>query len=178
MAPIVTSLASGVHRRPPILQELPRGTTGESASPTAGWVAPFITKTAESPGSIISLNDIAVDVSGSSVALDTSGAIYATGSFGAEGFTPGSGLPTVANGDGTDIYLSKFTISGTLARALTFGGTGGAQCYGLSVDASGMLILVGSSYPGTVDFDPDPLKTRERTNTAYGDMFLLKLVQS
>ena len=197
-----------------------------------GWVAPFVSKTAESPGSFVSLSDIAVDTAGNvivggyykgqvdlnpsssvdyrlpntrnyngfvvklstggslawaiqsggdyvnSVAVDASGAVYATGSFEAQGFTPGFGLPSVVSNGGADAYVTKYTSSGTLDWALTFGGTGNESCYGIAVDASGTIYLAGYYSPGTTDFDPDPLTSHESTNTAFTDMFLLKLRQS
>ena len=112
-----------------------------------------------------------------SLAVDASGAVYATGGFSTEDFTPGSGLPSVTSNGGNDVYVTKFTASGTLDWALTFGGTGSENCRGIAVDASGTIYLAGT-YLGTTDFDPDPLTTHERTNTAFTDMFLLKLRQS
>jgi len=197
-----------------------------------GWVSSFVSKTAESPGSYVRFNDIAVDSSGNvfvggiyegqvdlnpsssvdyrlpdaramngfvaklsstgslawarqtggdtvtAVAVDTSGAVYATGYFGTEAFNPGFGLPPVTSNGSLDAYVSKFTSSGTLDWALTFGGTSSDVCYGIAVDASGAIYLAGSYGPSTVDFDPDPLTTQERTNTSFTDMFLLKLRQS
>ena len=112
------------------------------------------------------------------VAVDVAGAVYTTGYFSSTGFSPGFGLPDVASNGASDWYLTKYTASGSPAWALTFGGAGSESCYGLTVDASGTIYLAGYYGPGTTDFDPDPLTTRERTNTAFSDMFLLKLRQS
>ena len=113
------------------------------------------------------------------VAVEASGAVYAAGSFGAaQGFTPGTGLPAVASNGSSDAYVTRFTASGTQEWAWTFGGVNADYCYGLAVDATGSIYLAGSFYADTVDFDPDPLTAQERTNTAYTDMFLLKLRQS
>lgn len=113
------------------------------------------------------------------VAIDGAGAIYVTGSFYYNGtFTPGSGLPDVATRGGSDVYVSKFTASGNLAWAQTFGGAGADLCYGIAVDAAGTISLAGYSTSATIDYDPDPATTQERTNAAYADLFLLRLRQS
>jgi hypothetical protein len=197
-----------------------------------GWVAPFVSKTAESPGSSVGLSDIAVDTAGNvivggsyrgqvdlnpsssvdsrlpnarnsngfvakltsggslawarqsggdsvtSLAVDASGAVYATGYFGTEAFAPGFGSPPVTSNGGADAYLIKFTASGALGWALTFGGTQADTCNAIAVDAAGTIYLAGYYGPSTTDFDPDSLTTHERTNAAYYDMFLLKLRQS
>jgi hypothetical protein len=120
-----------------------------------------------------------------SLAVDASGAVYATGDFGAEGFTPGFGVPPVPTRGGTDAYVTKITASGSVDWALTFGGTHSDTCGAIAVDADGTIHLAGyygmssvSAGPSTIDFDPDPLNTHERTNAAFYDMFLLKLRQS
>jgi len=112
-----------------------------------------------------------------SLAVDASGAVYATGYFGAEGFTPGSGLPAVATHGGSDAYVTKFSASGTQDWAVTFGGTGTDVGYAIAVDASGMIYLAGR-YQYSVDFDPDPATSRELPDSPSLGMFLLKLRQS
>ncbi|APW64286.1 SBBP repeat-containing protein [Paludisphaera borealis] len=112
-----------------------------------------------------------------SVAMDTSGAVYATGQFSAEGFTRGSGLPDVASNGGLDVYVTKFTAAGSVDWALTFGGAGTDVAFGIAVDASGTIYLVGRNQY-TVDFDPDPSTTHDLDGSGYLGMFVLKLRQS
>ncbi len=59
-----------------------------------------------------------------SLAVDPSGAVYATGTFMSATFAPGYGLPPVTSKGGPDVYVTKFTVSGALDWALTFGGLG------------------------------------------------------
>lgn len=112
-----------------------------------------------------------------SVATDAAGAVYATGGFATDGFTPGPGLPAVTSSGGYDIYVTKFTAAGATDWTLTFGGAGTDVSFGIAVDVSGNIYLAGT-YLETIDFDPDPLTTHERTNMTLIDMFLLKLRQS
>ncbi|WP_165251531.1 hypothetical protein [Paludisphaera soli] len=114
------------------------------------------------------------------VAFDAAGAVYVTGWFSsaAPGFSPGFGLPDTPSHGAADVYLSKYTSAGNLAWAVTFGGAGPDAGHGLSVDASGIIYLAGLWGAGTTDFDPTLQGTQERTNTAFGDLFLLKLRQS
>jgi hypothetical protein len=108
----------------------------------------------------------------SALALNASGAIYVTGYYVFSDFTPATG-PAVAVGSGAPAYVSKFTASGTEEWALTTAGTAN----GMSVDSAGTITLVGSFGVGTKDFDPDPLTTHEVTNTAFTDLYILRLKQ-
>ena len=108
--------------------------------------------------------------------VDATGNAYATGTFSGV-FTPGFGLPAVTTQGSNDVFLAKFTTSGDVAWATTFGGTDFELCYAVAVGTDGSIYLAGMFY-ATVDFDPDPVGTHSITNTKNGDMFLLKFLQS
>ena len=112
------------------------------------------------------------------LAVDASGAVYATGTFGAEGFTPGSGLPAVTSNGGSDVLRDQ--VHRLRHRGLGLDVRRDRRRHRLR--RSPWTPPARSTWPGcysgTVDFDPDPLTTHELTNTAYDDMFLLKLRQS
>ena len=71
-----------------------------------------------------------------------------------------------------DAFVAGITSGGAVDWMVSFTGTNAASS--IAVDSAGTLYIVGN-YAGTADFDPDPTSEHLLTNSAYQDMFLLKL---
>lgn len=119
------------------------------------------------------------------LATDASGNILATGNFtGTIDFDPGAGTAhrtSSLNSNGThgsDVYVMKLTAAGSFAWAETFVGSGGFSTgYGLGVDATGTVTVVGL-FANTVDFNPDPSQQFLMTGpSGRRSLFLAKLRQ-
>jgi hypothetical protein len=94
------------------------------------------------------------------MALDGAGNIYVTGQFGGSAdFNPDPSVTEAhtSNG-GQDVFLSKFSSTGVLQWARTWGGSGRDVANGIAVDGAGNVYVAGP-FQYTVDFDPDPLTT-------------------
>ena len=113
------------------------------------------------------------------VAVDGSGNIYTTGYFRETAdFDPGSGTVEYTSNGADDICLSKFDSNGVFQWARTWGGTGDDGGYGVAVDGSDSIYVVGY-FEETVDFDADPGGgTDEHVSVAYDDIFLSKFNSS
>jgi hypothetical protein len=118
------------------------------------------------------------------LATDAAGSVYATGTFqGGLDFDSGAGSllrRSVRNAtdtaDSNDVFVVKLTATGIFAWAETFGGSENDIGWGVAVDPSGLVYLIGN-YTGSVDFDPDPLGTNVLNSTARS-LFLVKLRQN
>lgn len=119
---------------------------------------------------------------GTQITLDASGNVYCAGTFnGTADFDPGPGTYTLSTGHATanaDIFLCKLSASGNFvwAKQVTRSGYNTEACTGLSVDASGN-ILIGGHFAGNGDFDPDPAITNNISSSGY-DIFVTKLNSS
>jgi hypothetical protein len=110
------------------------------------------------------------------IATDASGNIYSTGTLsGAIDVDPSptSSATLSQVGGGVDIWITKFNSSGDYIWGKVFGGTDGDLPYGIDVDASGNVFVVGT-YAGTVDFDPGA-GTTSLTSRGNNDNFVIKL---
>ncbi len=108
------------------------------------------------------------------LATDASGNIYATGGFnGTVDFDPGPGVTNLTSAGFTDIYVAKYSSSGSLVWAKQFGGTSIDYGSSLGVDASGNIYVTGY-FQGTADFDPDA-GTFNLTSLGQYDIFNFKL---
>jgi hypothetical protein len=153
-----------------------RGTT--TLSPVGGG---FIAKLNGSGGLVWARALESGTASGGSVnelAVDTAGNIYATGSFsGTIDLDPGAGVDSHTSNGGGDIYVVKLDGAGNFGWGETFGGPGGDIGFGIAVDASGTVHVVGS-YSQSVDFDPDPFATYYLTTPGtYSNAYLVRLRQ-
>jgi len=112
---------------------------------------------------------------GMGVSIDSGGAVYCSGYFdGTCDFDPGSGNDIhSANGSWQDAYLSKFDSNGNFQWAHTWGSTYQDEAWECAVDEFDDVYVVGRFYY-TVDFNPDPLETEERTAVWYDDVFVSK----
>jgi len=88
------------------------------------------------------------------VTSDSDGNLYVTGVFNETiDFDPGSGVTELTPKGISDVFVLKFTASGTLVWAKAIGGNYGDAVQNLAVDHNGNVIVVGQFY-GTFDFDP------------------------
>lgn len=111
---------------------------------------------------------------GSEIAVDASGNVYTAGYFiGTADFDPTAGVSNLTSAGNQDIFVTKFDASGSFIWAKRIGGTNSEIPEGMTVDASGNVIIVGNLY-NTVDFDPDPNTTFNLTPSGT-DVFICKL---
>jgi Beta-propeller repeat len=108
-----------------------------TAAGAFGWVSPFVAKTAESPGSHVSLNDLALDATGNVII----GGQY----VGQIDFNPSPKidyrLPNI--GASTDGFVAKLSPAGSLAWATPLGG---AVVDSVAVDTAGAVYATGSFF--------------------------------
>jgi Beta-propeller repeat len=144
----------------------------------------FITKL-NSAGSLIWAQPVGNGfVAVHSVALDSAGNVYAEGLFQGvdtgvtkpSDFDPGAGTNILTCNGATDVFVTKYSATGTYQWAVSFGGTGLDWSEGIAVDTAGNVYVAGY-YSNTVDFNSDPLSAYPLTSAGKNDIFLLKLKQ-
>ncbi|MEN6494052.1 MAG: SdrD B-like domain-containing protein, partial [Thermoguttaceae bacterium] len=108
-----------------------------------------------------------------SVATDTAGNAYVTGSF--QGTVDFGGTSLTSNG-GKDIFVAKYSSTGTLGWVKSVGGATADEGRSIALGSDGSIYVTGT-FTGGVDFDPG---TGTQTLTAAGgdDVFVLKLNSS
>ncbi len=110
---------------------------------------------------------------GVSIAVDGSGNVYTTGYyFGTVDFDPNAGVYNLTAAS-YDVFISKLDASGNFIWANSVGGTSSDNSYGLTLDASGNVYVVGN-YLTTADFDPSASVYNLTASGSY-DIFVLKL---
>ncbi len=100
------------------------------------------------------------------MATDAAGNLIACGYF--NGTIDLGGGPMTSAG-GVDIYVAKFSPTGTLLWSKRFGDSANQGTRGLAVDASGNLLITGS-FVGTVNFGGATL-----TSAGGADVYVVKL---
>ena len=109
---------------------------------------------------------------GAGIAAGPDGSLYVVGSFnGSDDVDPGPGTTVLVSEGNYDVYLAKFHPGGTLAWALSFGGTNYDSGNGVAVDGHGNVFVTGD-FKGTIDLDPGDEVVEARA-TGYG-IFLSK----
>jgi len=103
---------------------------------------------------------------GRGIIVDSNGNTYVTGYF--EG-TVVFGTQTLMSGGDSDIFVSKFDVSGNWLWTAQAGGTSADQGHGINVDASGNVYVCGD-FHGTALFG-----TTQLTSSGSTDMFVGKL---
>lgn len=104
----------------------------------------------------------------SGMAVDATGNVIITGSFSYTLNMRDTVLSSAVQGL-PDVFVAKYSTSGSLVWAKRFGGSEGDQSNGTAVDASGAVIITGS-FSGTVNFDGQSL-----TSAGASDIFLCRV---
>ncbi len=109
-----------------------------------------------------------------SVTTDSDGNVLLTGDFqGMVDFDPGPGTYNLTSTGNFDIFVAKYSSTGTLTWARQMAGTEQGAGRGIVTDAVGSVYTTGH-FRGTVDFDPgvDPY---DLTSAGENDAFISKL---
>lgn len=97
-------------------------------------------------------------------------------------FDPSAGTTNLSSAGSRDVFVAKYTATGSLVFAFRIGSTGNDAAVSVATDASGNIYVSGW-FRGTVDFDPSSTNTAnlisngESTGTDNdfgGDAFLVK----
>jgi hypothetical protein len=109
----------------------------------------------------------------SGIGVDASGNVYVTGTFnGTADFDPSGATSNLVSVGNSDVFIAKYNSSGSLVWAKSVGGSGIDVCYGIAVDGSSNVYIVGY-FNGTADFDPAAGTSNLVTNGGT-DIFLAK----
>jgi len=116
------------------------------------------------------------------VAYDASGNMYVAGSFTGEMNADATGATStyklVSNGN-IDMFVAKYSATGSLIWAFNVGGTGGDVIRSIAVDASGYIYVAGTITGSTsTNIDADPSSNTNNitgaTGTSNVDVFVAK----
>ncbi|MFN8154884.1 MAG: T9SS type A sorting domain-containing protein [Bacteroidia bacterium] len=108
-----------------------------------------------------------------SVSTDASGNVYMAGNFKSQTILIGN--TTLVRSQLYDIFIAKFSSSGTLMWAKSFGGTGNDYIGGICTDKNNNVYLTGNFGSDTIAFGSSTLVN---VNCCFGDIFLAKLDSS
>ncbi|MFM1931923.1 MAG: hypothetical protein RL226_1226, partial [Bacteroidota bacterium] len=109
------------------------------------------------------------------ITVDSDDNLLFTGTFSnTVDFDPGSMSLNISSEGSSDAYVSKWTNSGTLIWAKTFGGVNPDKGNGIAVDDEGDVYVIGEFFNDAIDFDPGPGVT-ELISLGATDAFILKL---
>lgn len=111
-------------------------------------------------------NMAAENISG--LAVNSIGESYACGYYFSSNFTLGT--TTLTNNGNYDSYVAKFDVNGNPLWAKSFGGGFDDNATSIAIDASGNSYVVGNFISATM-----VCGTTTLTNSAFGDMFIVKL---
>ena len=98
-----------------------------------------------------------LDDSGRAIAVDSLNNLYVAGYFnGSVDFDPGSGTHIYSSLGGEDVFLSKFSPTGTWLWTRTWGSPTGLwdEGHGMSIDPNDNIYITGDFSGTNVDFDP------------------------
>jgi hypothetical protein len=109
------------------------------------------------------------DDAGVGVALDGAGNVFVCGSFNSASITFGSTVLTNAAANLNDIFMVKYTPSGTVIWAKRAGGTGDDTPKGISTDLSGHFFIGGNYSSPSLTFGTSTL-----TNAGSLDVFIAR----
>jgi hypothetical protein len=151
--------------------------SGTASRGSSGITSTFVARYSSS-GTYLWAFAIATGGFPSAVAIDGSGNIALTGAFrGSCDFNPGSGTATLASAKlrgvyTDDIFVARYTSSGSYLWAFRLGETDADWGCGVAVDGSGNIYVTGRFF-GTVDFNPGSA-TNNLTSAGGMDMFVAK----
>lgn len=105
--------------------------------------------------------------------LDLSGNFYVSGMFvDTVDFDPGPGVHTQTPAGSGDVFIAKYTSSGSYLWSKSIGGTGYEEAFSLLLDNNNAIYITGWFF-GTSDFDPGA-GTSSVTSTGFNDVFYAK----
>ncbi|MBX7205597.1 MAG: T9SS type A sorting domain-containing protein [Bacteroidia bacterium] len=109
------------------------------------------------------------------IATDASGNVYVTGSIdGSNDIDPGGGTFYLHSAGGSDAYVAKYSNTGSLVWAFSFGGTAAESGYKLALSGTD-IYLIGYTASAT-SFDIDPASgTTNLSSAGSNDLILAKL---
>ncbi len=107
------------------------------------------------------------------VCLDSSGNVCITGSFrGSADFDPSGATANLNSAGSEDVFVAKYSASGTFVWAKRIGGTGSDVATVLHIDNDDNIVISGT-FSGTADFDPNT-PVFNLTSAGGSDLFLAK----
>jgi len=111
---------------------------------------------------------------GNSVIADAAERIYVAGHFvGTVDFNPGAGDYSLTSNGKEDVFLSRFTSTGSFYWARTWGGDSDDEAFSLAVNSLGYVYVTGY-FRKHCDFDPGPGEDFRDSASYYEDGFLSK----
>ncbi|HNR18994.1 MAG TPA: T9SS type A sorting domain-containing protein [Bacteroidia bacterium] len=111
------------------------------------------------------------------IAVDATGNVYTTGKIaGTADFDPGAGVLNLVSNGGDDMFIAKYSATGTLLWAHNIGGTGTETAQSMALDATGNCYITGR-FAGTVDFDPGAGISTINSSGPF-DVYIVKLNSS
>lgn len=151
--------------------------SGTANKTTAGGYDIFVNKL-DSAGNHVWVNTFGSTATdyGYGIALDNAGNIIITGSFrGTVDFDPSNGTTNLSSTTSSyaDIYVSKYTSSGSLLWARNFGGSSNDAGVAITTDTEGNIYTTGW-FLGVVDFDPGS-GVKNISTKGESDCFVQKL---
>ena len=110
---------------------------------------------------------------GHSIFVDGAGNLYVTGSFlGTADLDPGPGVANLNSNGSTDVFVAKYSSSGSYQWAFNVGGSNPDESHSITVDGSGNVYIIGE-FQNTADFDPGA-GTANFTAIGLLDVFVAK----
>ncbi|MCC6384834.1 MAG: T9SS type A sorting domain-containing protein [Bacteroidia bacterium] len=114
---------------------------------------------------------------GYDIAVDAAGNVYATGKMaGTADFDPGTGVFNLVSNGGDDMFIAKYSATGSLLWAHNVGGVSTETSIAMALDASGNCYVTGR-FSGTVDFDPGAGTSTITASGAF-DVYIVKINSS
>lgn len=114
------------------------------------------------------------DDNGNSICKDLNGNLFITGGFNdTVDFDPGPGVFNLISFGVSNIFICKYSPSGSLIWARSMESSGFDEGLSITVDGGGNVYTTGQFY-GSTDFDPGPSITTLSTNGNF-DIFFCKL---
>lgn len=104
------------------------------------------------------------------VVVDDSGYVYIAGTF--QDSITVNGV-TVNSSGSADIYLAKYTNSGSFVWIKKIGGTGNEIVWGMTLDNNGNFYITGQ-FAGNADFDPSPTAQAILSGVGGANAYLAK----
>jgi hypothetical protein len=111
---------------------------------------------------------------GNAIAKDASGNIYVTGKFLSSTISFGSTI--LINNGGSDIFIVKYSPSGSIIWAKNFGGVGDDESTCISIDADDNIFIGGWFFSTSISFGSYTLN--EAVSNISTDLFIAKLDSS